>query len=239
MSGSTVFLFPDNPVIRTFAFDITKVETHNFVSTLTKNPIEDGTTTTDQVVVDPASFSCTVGVTNTPIETTFEGEGAIGPILFSMPPYPPSPIPLDALASALGIGGAAARPTQAQGFKIGNPTDRIKRMLDRLNILRLTVQTMTVLTSKHQYDNMVLTTISLPIEKVNYAEFTLTFEELIVVTTDQVTAPKPKEPRGAPTTNAGATDPLKAALGDAEKMFSNFFAGKTSILRAGAIAAGG
>lgn len=230
---ATVFLFPDNPRIQTFAFDITKTETHNFVSTLTKNPVEDGSTNTDQVVVEPASFSCTVGISNTPIETTFEGEGAIGPILLQMPNMPPSTLPFS-------FGTVQdPRPRRTTGFQIGVATDRVKRMLDRLNILRTTVQTMTVLTSKHQYDNMVLTTIALPIEHTEYAEFTLTFEELIIVSTDQVTAPKPKEPRGAPTTPAGDNNPAKDAIDQAQKMFSDFFNGKTSLLRQGAISVGG
>lgn len=230
---STVFLLPDNPAIRPFVFDLTRSEQHNFVSKLTKNPIEDGSTVTDQVVVDPASFSCTVCISNTPIETTFEGEGSIGPISLRMPGMPPSTIGTALLLNAPPID---ARPHQAVGLAFGPFKDRVKWMLDRLNILRTTVQTVTVLTSKHQYDSMVLTTISLPIERVNTGEFTLTFEELIVVSSDQVTAPKPKEPRGAPMSAAATSNPAQDQLDQAQKMFESFK--NNSALRAIAVAAG-
>lgn len=232
---STVQLFPDKASIQSFAFDITKSETHSFESTLTKNPIENGSTVTDQVIVAPARFVCVVGISNTPVETTAEHEGLLGPITINLPGYPPSQVATDLLFPS----PVLARSLTVQGFKIANPVDRVKRMLDRLNILRTTVQTLTIVTSKHTYDSMVLTKIDLPIEKEHYGEFTLTFEELIVVSTDQVTAPKPKEPRGAPTTDHGASDPTKDAISQGEKMFSDFFSGKTSILRTGAIAVGG
>lgn len=204
----SVFLFPDDssPVV---AFDLTKVETHTFTSTLTKNPVESGATVTDQVVVDPSVFSCVVMISNTPLAKTFEGEGAVGPITFHLPNMPPSTIPFDMLFPSV----PGPKPSQATGFQIMNPVDRVKRTLDRLDGLRLAVQTMSVGTSKRFYPSMVITNISMPIEKEQYAEFTITFEQLVIVTTDQVTAPKPKEPRGAQLVKVGSgvtSDNLKA-----------------------------
>lgn len=236
-TGVGVKILPDNPALDALIPDVTKSESHTFTSTLTKNPVEDGSTVTDQVIVEPAKFDCVVAVTNTPIETTAEHEGVLGTITLTLPPYPPSIVPMAALSAALNPAGLL--PVSVQVFQIANPVDRVKRFLDKLNALRLGVETLTIITSKHVYTSMVLTTISMPIEKVNHAEFTLTFEELRIVSSDTVTAPKPKEPRGMPSTDAGAANPVNDAISQGEKMFNNFFSGKTSVLRTAAIAAGG
>lgn len=211
-SLATVILFPEDVTIPAFFFDMTRSETHSFETELTKNPIESGGNVNDHAIHQPDKFMCSVCVSNTPLEQTWDGHGVIGPIVLTLPGYPGK-------VTAAGVAPPIAqRSLQAVGLQVDAlEKNRVVAALDWLNERRLKVQPLLIATPIHIYEHMVLTKIELPVTRsTQFGEFALTFEHLEIVTTDQVSAPAPKEARGAPQANLGKTttpdaDPLDAA----------------------------
>lgn len=228
MSFASVVILPLNPKLDPVLFDITKKEDHSLETEITDSPVEDGTTRNDHAIHKPRKFTCTVAISNTPIARTFEGDGLYGAIVLSIPGYPPT-------QTASGFSQPTPpRTAQAIGLTFDLATDRVRETLDKLDALRLGVELLTVVTTKRVYDSMVLTKVDLPIEGGSgRGAFTLTFQELQIVTTDQVTAPAPKEPRGAPSTTAATSpdpaNPLTDAVEQGKKKFTEYTSFKSSV----------
>jgi hypothetical protein len=192
----TVYISPDDPTLDTVGFDATMGEDHVFESTPTDAPVEDGSVITDHVIDVPVAFAATVCITNTPIQSTFEGEGDVLPTQL--------PVLAPGKSQTLIVGPSWPSPPSVQSFQIPGMPDRIKRTLTLLQKLRDTKALCTVFTSRYEYDSMVLVRIDTHTEKVGFAEFKLNFRHLTIVTNQTTKAPKPREPRAMPQVDGGS-----------------------------------
>lgn len=195
---STVFFVPDDPAFALVGFTCTTDEQHGEILTLTKVPIEDGSSVSDHAIIEPATFSCTVKVSQIVQPGNAEGEGRWGSI------------PIDVWTPQ--AGGVLIRSTEsAFAFQETRKANRILEMQNALTELKNHFVTGTVITSAREYERMVITNISLPRgpKSIGEGAFTLVFEELRVVVTQSVTAPQPKEPKGAKAVDKGSGDPLE------------------------------
>lgn len=199
MSGSIVII-PDDPSLAVFVPDIVTAEVHDLSSTVATYAVENGSEISDHIVDNRKIFTCTIGFTNQPIETTFQGEGVRAPIeLTYLPLAPPS--------LALFKPGPSPHVTLMSVLQFLQPTDRIRRAYDQLNALRLNRSLVTVETTRWEYVSMKLSKINETKTAEHYAGLALTFEEIKIVSTETVAAPVPREPRALPTVDKGAQAP--------------------------------
>lgn len=208
----TIILDPDQKTLQPLAFDGTQSEMHTFEGELTEEAVEDGSVFNDHFKLLPQTFECDVIMTMTPHRITAEGEGQVLPLQLSFPIEPPGhgilwqkPIPL--------------LPPSVNTLQFPGMPDRIRRQLDALLALQTGVVPMSIFTDRHVYDSMILLKISETNESRWTGKFHLTFKRISVATTEQVAAPKPKEPRGTPGANKGGQEPFLSQFGDQAKNY--------------------
>lgn len=185
---STVYILPEG--LDVIAFHVTTGEFHTANSTMTENPVEDGSITTDHVIHDPIIFSFEAVITESPGSVDFYGNGedtetevAIPTIVFPFPKV---------------VGTTSAK---IRGF--GRPDWREKSLVEdlyqRLEAIRLGSIPCTVLTSLREYGTMLLIRHELPRGPLSLGRgsFKVDMKQLTTVSTATVDAPVPKEPRGA------------------------------------------
>ena len=195
---STVYLVPDDPGLDVIAFHVTSNEMHTANSVLTDNPVEDGSIITDHVIHDPDLFSFEATITESPHVLDFYGNG--------------EDVTIDAGVPTVVAGIVLNSAISVRGF--GRPDWREKSLVreafDRLETLRLAGITCTVITSLHEYESMILVHHEIPRGPLSLGAgaFKIDLREIVIVTTEEVSAPKPKEPRG---------EKLKAKGAQAEK----------------------
>jgi hypothetical protein len=181
---STVYLVPDDPKFDAVGFDVTMNEEHTSTTTATANPVEDGSVVNDHLIHEPDTFACQVLVTNTPLRTTFYGDGDTRLVDVTVPQFE---------------GRGVVIPSQSKllGFTGTRDANLVDEMHKRLEALRLAGALMTVLTSTKTYDTMILTSVGLPRgqKTIGQGTFSLSFVKLKIVQTQTVRAPKPKEKR--------------------------------------------
>lgn len=177
-------IFPDDVSSGATAigFDVTVSEEALYVATPTSSPTERGNPITDNVRNEPIQINAEVLVTGTPSAVTFYGAGSS--VLRSIPgPYGN----VDVFTFELPPGTDVAAETEA-----------------RLKALRDAKSTCNVALTTGFYPSMVLTSFSRTKNRSgNAGVFRLTFSEIEIVDSATVTAPVPKEPKGAPKVNAG------------------------------------
>lgn len=190
---STVFLLPDDPTYDSVGFDVTTAESHSKVAHPTDSPTERGAIVSDHVITEPDAFTCEVLITNTPHKVTWFGDGVRGSVSISVPQF-----------GGKGVIYTAKR--DFYGFHVPRSANLVAEMHERLIRLQDDRVLVTVITSTIQYSGMLLIGITLPRgpSSIGKGVFQLAFRKLITVETRNTTAPKPKEPRGAPKVAKGA-----------------------------------
>lgn len=192
---STVYLIPDDPGLDVIAFHVTTGEFHTANSTLTDNPVEDGSIITDHIIHDPAVFSFEATITESPHALDFYGNG--------------EDVSLSAGVPTVALPGVVL-PTSISVRGFGRPDWRDKNLVrearERLEALRLGGVTCSILTSAGEYESMILIHHELPRGPLSLGSgsFKIDLREIVVVSTETVAAPKPKEPRGAQIQAKGA-----------------------------------
>jgi hypothetical protein len=213
------YILPDSDQSLIVTFDQTTSEGHEFTCEVTEHEVETGSNIADHVKINPQGLTLELFVTNTPIEDL--GRGAVTAIDLNLRPYqPPFSLTPGGLTNAAvkfvgSLLPSSSLPSAVQVLAFDQPFDRVKEVHDQLNVLFLEKATMSVVTSLRTYDNMIMTSVSLPIDKKGGASFTLSFKQVRTVTTASVAAPKPLEKRGVPGAAKGsqATGPV----GDQDK----------------------
>jgi hypothetical protein len=192
---STVYLLPDDPAYDAIGFDVTTMESHEESSTVTENPIEDGSLIIDHILHAPNTFSFEAIVTERGIRPDFYGNAD----------YAPYDTPAPEFRGFGVIIPTTLKVTVLQWAK----GSRILEMQERLTRMRLDGITSTILTSVRPYDRMLITSIALPRESLKKGEgrFSISMRELVTVTTATVQAPQPKEPRAVPKVDKGSQGP--------------------------------
>lgn len=211
----TVFLAPDDPTYDAIGFDQSRSEKHSEESELTKHPVEDGSKISDHLIERPASFSCEVCVSNDPPRPNWyaEGQDRIVDVDVLSHTLPGGPLFLQ------GQGTIFRSRVSISGFGAVRIANRVLEMQDRLTRLRVDGVLLSVLTSARQYDRMVLTKIDMMRGglSIGVGVFSLEFEQVRIVSTKIVKAPKPKEPRGNKIVDKGAQGPADSGQGDSKE----------------------
>lgn len=192
----TTALLPQNASIDAIAFDLTENETHQFESVLTRNPVESGAVYSDHKVKQPDRYVCDVVVSNTPKGSTFYEASVSGVQKLRVPAF---------LAAPASSGSVVGMTLDVVASSIGRNANRVQEMLDRLLVLKDKAEPIDILTTVHEYTDMQLVIVGIvrgP-SSIGKGVFHLEFEELSVVNTENVAAPKPQEPRGAPSQKKG------------------------------------
>lgn len=218
------YILPDDQSSLLIGFDQTASENHTAVATVTKHPIEKGSDVADHVRTDPETLTLEVFVSNTPI-TTLDGRGAVTVVELPRPrlvaPRLTTPgAVFNAVSQGLDSLLTPQAPARAQVLRFGSSFDRVREIHEALLDLWVRAQTSTVITSKRTYENMVLVQVGLPITEPGGASFSLAFEQIKIVVSATVQAPKPAEKRGAPTQKKGSQSTQEVKDKDAEKSTS-------------------
>ena len=208
------YLLPDDGSSALVAFDLTMSEGHHNVSKVTEHPVEQGSNVADHIRQETLTLTLDVFVTNTPIEDL--GRGQIESTQLDIPQIDRPITGLGALIDAgiSAIQDAIFGPPPAvviQSLTFPEPFDRVKEIFDILTDLERRGVTVSAVTSLKTYDNMAIENVDTPITEPGGAMFNLSLKQIRVVQTATVTAPKPKEPRGAAKQNKGgqATKPAE------------------------------
>ncbi len=211
---TTAYILPDTDQSLIVVFDQTQSEGHEATAEVTEHPVEQGSNIADHVRQNPIGLTLEMFVTNTPIEDI--GRGSIVSKELTIPRY--SPPRQFTPGSLFNILGAAIRDTiaggpqtfNAQVLEFPEPFDRVKEVHEQLLELWRAGASMSVVTSTRTYDEMVITSLSLPRTEPGGGTFTINFKQVRTVTTASVTAPAPAEKRGTPAVKKGsqATKPV-------------------------------
>ncbi len=216
---STVYLIPDDFAYDAIGFDTTMTESHEESSTVTENPIEDGSNVIDHIIHGPISFSFEAIVCERGIFPNFYGDATYAPISVQVPIF-----------QNFGVIIPSSERVTVLQWREGS---RVLEMQDRLTKLRLDGITCTVITMTREYSNMLITNVSLPRQPLEkgMGRFLVNMRELVTVSTATVPAPVPLEPRGQPPVNKGA----QAQKGWLDSLFQS----DESLALKGATATGG
>lgn len=189
----SVYLVPEDAAFEVLDFDVTVSENHSEASTPTAFPLETGGTIADHVIHEPVVFSCVVEITETPLFAglnlragTTEGSGTIQRYV---------------------EGAVVTTPITFRGQgRLDVTKSFVSEMHDKLTAMRVQAIEMTVVTSSRDYENMIITSVDLPREALSIGKgrFSLSFQQILTVTSATVEAPNPAEPRGATLKAKGA-----------------------------------
>lgn len=201
---STVYFVPDDPGYDVLAWHVTTVEIHTEDSTVTDNPVEDGSIVSDHVIHAPAVFSWEALISETPHTQDFYAslddleETVTVPVVVFPGIVTPSTITL----KGLGRADKAAKSLVAE-------------MMDRITAIRVGAITGTILTSARTYENMLIVHAEMPRDALSLGQgsFKLDARQIVKVATETVAAPKPKEPRGEKLKADGTKAKKEAAEG--------------------------
>lgn len=185
------------------SFDLLLTESHSDTSSVTTHPVEQGVNVADHVKPDPVKYSCDVWMTNSPKAPDPVYGGDYEPVTLSIPPSNPLTQPIASSVSGA-ISSAIFGPPVAQMLVFPAPFDRVNDMHETLSNLKASGGTSTVITSTQTYSDMVLVKVEYTKEDAGAGTFSLDFEQILVVTSATVAAPKPIEPRGAPAKSKGS-----------------------------------
>lgn len=199
--------------------DLIMAEKHEHTTTITSHPVEKGVNITDHVRDMPDSLSLDVWVTNTPLDVDImNGRGAIMDLELAFPRYKPpfdgTPGAIFRKAKELGaaavdaiMGNQPPPPTKAKVLAFSTVFDRVREVQEKLTAWKTSGVFFLVVTASRTYENMVIESVTLPREERGGAAFTIAMKQIRTVSTATVTAPQPKEARGAPAKDKGAQSP--------------------------------
>ncbi len=194
------------------AFDRCDGETHTETSVATMHNVENGSPITDHVRPDPAVLSVVLAVTNTPLDRDPDfGRGApqLTPLFVSRwkPPFDGSPGSIFREAGLALRGGLEPEVLPVELFGPVAPYDRIAETEQKLLDLKKAAELVACKTLSREYRDMVITSFVLNRTNVGEGLFSIDMQQIRIVSTAQVAAPVPLEPRGAPMSKKGQQAP--------------------------------
>ena len=157
-------------MIGDLALDCTVTETHTATSTVTKHPVESGSSITDHIRPEPVQLSITGIVSDTPIGAR-------------------------EVQRAIEIGGVSVQIKQQETPT--SPTGFGRAAWSKLDAMRLAAKPVTVLTRDKKYESMAIVSLTVPKEAKTGGAlyFTAQFEQVRIVfnrSTKIVVAKSPK-----------------------------------------------
>jgi hypothetical protein len=202
---SVAILWHDNAgAVVSAVFDVDEQETHDLQNVVTEHPVEDGQDVTDHVRPALDRFTIQGYVSDTPL---YGNPGVVGAASFveielQIPDYPLQLSESGLISAGIGAIGNAlfGKPRyKATLLKFENFKSRKRAMFVAFGDARRNGRVCRVLTSMHEYENMVveqITATRTPGDG-NGAVFTVTMKEIDFVTSEEVDAPTPAEVSGA------------------------------------------
>lgn len=199
----------------TAIFDIDEQETHDLQNVITEHPVEESQDVSDNVRPQLDRFTLQGYVTDTPLYSNRavvednQDFGAYVDIELQIPDYPIQISEAGLIAAGVGAlkGAIFGKPkTKATLLKFSNFKSRKRAMFDLFKDVRDSARLCRVVTSLHEYDNMVLeqmTVTRAPIDG-NGAVFSISVKQIEFVTSETVDSPEPAEVSGAATVNTGS-----------------------------------
>lgn len=210
---STVITWTDDSgAAQTLELDVDLQESHDLASDITEHPVEEGADVTDHVrprlrrVTIEGYVSDTPWITNPGVAEQAEFKS----LELQLPPKPQQ-ISLSA-GLAAGIGAISdalfgpAPPLKATILTLDDVKSRKRAVYDALEDVRLNARLCRVITSLHEYDNMLIEQVvptRTPASGTG-AGFVVTYKEIKRVSSDVTVAPEPSEVLGAVKVAGGA-----------------------------------
>ena len=224
---STVVTWTDDAgAVVSLELDVDLQESHDLSSEITEHPVEEGADVTDHVRPRLRRVSIEGYVSDTPMLGN-PGVAELAEFVSLELQIPEKPRQLS-LSAGLQAGVGAVKeavfgptpPIKVTMLTLDDFKSRKRAVYDALEDARLNARLCRVITSLHEYDNMLIeqVTPSRTPDSGNGATFAFTTKEIIRVSSDVTVAPEPAELSGAVKVPAGAknakTDETKA---DAKK----------------------
>lgn len=175
LAGKTTLVqFIQNSTSTVIQLDASLKEVHSRASTPTKNPVENGETVSDHVIVGPFMLELTGIITDSPI-------GGLGGILTEVATSAISALIPPVAVAALSTGVAAFTAISK------SPSPSVAAYNQLLNI-QASAQPFDILTSLYRYPNMWISNLSVPrdSETGNCLIFTVSLEQLLLVAPQSV-----------------------------------------------------
>lgn len=196
----TSLSWDDNGEIRTVIFDAATRVSPEHPATPTEHPIEEGANTSDHVRAELDSLTVEFVVSNTPINdlALTQADGARATLVTVDIPTPidlPGPplIPSIPVTSGVSV------------FGFDREFDRVRTVYELLIELRDSGQRIDVITSRREYEGMVITGLSPTFDAQNGEALigVLSFRQIRVVSSEIVSVPDPEESRSETARNRG------------------------------------
>ena len=220
---STIVTWTDDAgAVVSLELDVDLQESHDLSSEITEHPVEEGADVTDHVRPRLRRVSIEGFVSDTPVL----GNPGVADVaefvsLELQIPDKPAQISLSGGIKA-GIGAVSEAlfgptpPLKVTMLRLDDVKSRKRAVYDALEDARLNARLCRVITSLHEYDNMLIeqVTPTRTPENGNGAIFSFTTKEIVRVSSDVTVAPEPAELSGSVKVSAGAknakTDEAKA-----------------------------
>jgi hypothetical protein len=210
---STVLTWNDDSgAAVSMVFDVDNQETHEFQTEVTEYPVEEGADVADNArdLLDSFTLNAWVGENPLPFNPEVFNIVVLKAIELQIP-EPPSVISASAAVSAgLKAAGSALfgspAPPRAQMFTLDQARSRKKLTLELLDRARKDKRLLRVLTSMRDYEDMLITQISVTrsVQDQDGAEFTVALKNVRFVDSETVAAPKPSEAIGSTKKTSGS-----------------------------------
>ena len=206
----TFAIYPEEQIGKFLVFDVIKRDEHSAEQSITEYPVERGSNISDHARRKNNRFRFDGLVTRTPLEKR-GSHGFVGfldiPVTKYVEPFSLTPGGLftaatDAIVSL--FRDPAPDPLFAANVLQFLPFDPILDMFAELDLLIDTAAICTVTSFSKSYRGMLLKSYTAPTERTGAVVFSCEFQQVRIVSSSNVAAPLPKEPRGAPTAKAGA-----------------------------------
>lgn len=179
----------ENGQEQSLKFDATVSDSHESTATITEHPVEEGAAISDHIRPDLDRVSLQVVVSNKPITApTDHNDGVSG------------------TNQAVELGSSRGEsPIRAQVLVFDGALTRVRSVYEELLDLKNRAVPVRVLTSLREYEDMAIARVS-PIREAvsgNSLVATVDFKQVLVVSSEIVAAPEPREPRGNPNEEKG------------------------------------
>lgn len=193
----------DTGAVVSAVFDVDEQETHDLQNVVTEHPVEDGQDVTDNVRPQLDRFTIQGYVSDTPL---FSNPGVVGVASFvelelQIPEYPLQLSESGLITAGIGALSEAilGKPKyRATLLRFENFKSRKRAMFVAFKDARDSARVSRIITSMHEYENMVVEqiTVTRAPGDGNGAVFTVTLKEIDFVTSEEVESPTPTEIAG-------------------------------------------
>lgn len=178
--------------IHLLQFDCVTSEKHEGTNTITEHTVESGSPLTDHSRANPRRLSIEAIVTQTPLDAP----------------------PLSGTGDSNNVTASIQQETTAKANVItfSQPFDRIHDVIAALDSLRIDAVPVTISTKHRTYDEVLIQGVTEPreVDDGDSLRFSIEIQEIRIAESRTVDSPRPRESRGASTTDRGGQEATDA-----------------------------